>query len=408
MLHSDVSRRLGVLLLVLLFQPGPVSGQQVLPRWQAGELDIHHISTGEGDAALLIFPDGTTLLVDAGDGSRTERPPQYKAPPRPDDSRPVGERMARYIQRVHPHGKQGALDYVLITHFHGDHLDGLYDLVRHVRVQRLLDRGWPDYDQPRPFRGTMADRYRALLEEQRGRGMEVERFEAGRNDQIVLRRRPERHPSFEVRNLAVNGQVWAGEGQQARNHFPEGSKPGENPCSAAIVVRYGRFAYSHGGDLIGVPGPDEPAWHDLETPIAQVLGRVDVHRVNHHGFRDAANASFLRALQPRVHILHVWAAAQPWPDVYQRLRSTDLYPGPRDVFATAGMWEGRREHMFRLYGEEEARRHMAVLQEMAADQGHIVVRVNTAGDAYRVIVVDDGDETMRVLSEHGPYTSHSS
>ena len=40
---------------------------EYLPEWQAGYLDIHQISTGRGNAAYLIFPDGTTMLLDAGD-----------------------------------------------------------------------------------------------------------------------------------------------------------------------------------------------------------------------------------------------------------------------------------------------------------------------------------------------------
>ena len=39
---------------------------EYLPEWQAGYLDIHQISTGRGNAAYLIFPDGTTMLLDAG------------------------------------------------------------------------------------------------------------------------------------------------------------------------------------------------------------------------------------------------------------------------------------------------------------------------------------------------------
>ncbi|NJL13878.1 MAG: hypothetical protein HC913_13325 [Microscillaceae bacterium] len=42
-----------------------------LPEWQPGYFDLHHINTGRGNAAYLVFPDGTSLLVDAGDISDT-------------------------------------------------------------------------------------------------------------------------------------------------------------------------------------------------------------------------------------------------------------------------------------------------------------------------------------------------
>ena len=42
--------------------PDPTGGP--LPAWQEGELDIHHINTGRGEASFFIFPDGTNQLVD--------------------------------------------------------------------------------------------------------------------------------------------------------------------------------------------------------------------------------------------------------------------------------------------------------------------------------------------------------
>ena len=42
---------------------------QPLPAWTPGSLDIHQINTGKGNSALFLLPDGTTMLVDAGDGA---------------------------------------------------------------------------------------------------------------------------------------------------------------------------------------------------------------------------------------------------------------------------------------------------------------------------------------------------
>lgn len=36
-------------------------------QWKQGYFDIHHILTGSGDCAFVIMPDGTTMIVDAGD-----------------------------------------------------------------------------------------------------------------------------------------------------------------------------------------------------------------------------------------------------------------------------------------------------------------------------------------------------
>jgi hypothetical protein len=39
----------------------------VLPAWNEGSLYIHHISTGRGNASYFVMPDGTTILIDAGE-----------------------------------------------------------------------------------------------------------------------------------------------------------------------------------------------------------------------------------------------------------------------------------------------------------------------------------------------------
>src|SRR4051812_39870937 len=47
-------------LAAVLSAQTPTGG--TLPPWTRGTLDFHQISTGRGNAALLVFPDGTTLL----------------------------------------------------------------------------------------------------------------------------------------------------------------------------------------------------------------------------------------------------------------------------------------------------------------------------------------------------------
>ena len=97
-------------------QPG-----EALPPWSPGTLDIHRISTGKGDAVLYVFPDGTTMLADPGATGREG--PRVTAQ-RPNASRTPGEWVVRYIRHVLP---EAALDYALLTHFHGDHMGELGD-----------------------------------------------------------------------------------------------------------------------------------------------------------------------------------------------------------------------------------------------------------------------------------------
>lgn len=382
----------------------PVAGE-VLPLHAPGGLDIHHINTGEGNATLLVLPDRTTWLIDCGSLQGTTRPPGFKAPPRPDASRLPGEWVARYIQRVHPGGRAAPLDYGSVTHFHGDHMGGFLELFRHVRIRTFLDRGWPDYTKPVPFGGALAGLYKsALAEQSRQHGMHIERIRAGAADQIVLRHAPGRYPDFEVRTLAVNGEAWTGSGTEVRPRIDPGEK-NENALCAAMRVRYGRFEYFNGGDLTGMhTRPDWPASRDVESAIAWATGPVDVLLLNHHGNSDATGPFFVSVLQPRVCIAHVWDAQQVDPPVLERLRSDRLGPGPRDIFMTNGNWEGRADHILRVFGAEAGRKHLEDLKSVV-QQGHVVVRVAPGGESYHVLVVTDADESMRIRSVHGPYSS---
>ena len=398
--------RLFLMLLAALPSAAGATVGEPLPAPPAGALDIHHVNTGEGNATLLVLPDETTLLIDCGANQNVERLPRFKAPRRPDESRLPGEWVARYIRRVHPRGAGAPLDYAMVSHFHADHMAGFPELLRHVRVRTFLDRGWPGYGAPLPFGGALGALYKAALAGgAKQHGMTIERIRGGAADQIVLRHAPERHRNFEVRNLAVNGEAWTGEGTTMRRRIADGEK-NENALCAAFRVRYGAFDYYTGGDLTGwLDRPDWPASRDLESAIAWVTGPVDVMLLNHHGNSDSTNPFFVSVLQPRVAIAHVWDAQQVDPTVLGRLRSEKLGPGPRDVFMTNGEWEGRAEHIVRVFGEEAGRKHNEDLKSVAARQGHVVVRVAPGGDRYDIFVLGDADESMRVRSVHGPYLS---
>ena len=396
--------------------PGAASAQQigqVLPPWSPGTLDIHQINTGKGDSAFFIFPDGTTMLVDAGNGGRN--PPRGTAP-RPDANRTPGEWIARYIKRMLPHASAPVINYGYITHFHGDHMGSLYpnvkvsgsgeykltgiiDVGEQIPIRKMLDRGWPEYNFPRPLDNPMMENYRAFLEWQiADKGVKVQRLQPGRGDQIVLVHDARSYPNFEVRNIAANGEVWTGVGANTRQHFPpfgdlsRRDQPTENMCSMAIRISYGKFDYFTGGDMPGVPPEGAPVWHDVETPVARAVGPVEACVLNHHGNKDSMNAFFVSTLRPRVFIIPVWSSDHPGHRVLARLYSERLYPGPRDVFAT-NMIKANKIVIGSL------------LERLASDQGHIVIRVDPGGASYRVIILDDSAETYKVKAVHGPYES---
>ena len=90
---------------------------EYLPTWQEGYLDIHTIATGRGDAALIVMPDGTTMMIDAGDNAKA------KDTQHPDASKMPGEWQAIYIKHfLSQLPDKENLDYALVTHLHNDHI----------------------------------------------------------------------------------------------------------------------------------------------------------------------------------------------------------------------------------------------------------------------------------------------
>ncbi|HVP00062.1 MAG TPA: MBL fold metallo-hydrolase [Bryobacteraceae bacterium] len=378
---------LGLALLCVHSASAQTIGQP-LPPWSPGTLDIHQIQTGRGNAAFLIFPDGTTLLVDAGEVP--DRPGLEIGPARPNATRRPGEWIAQYIRDFAPR-TPATLDYVLITHYHDDHMAAIDAVGRAIPIRSLLDRG----ETPAPAAGPLVDHYRQF---RRDFGGSAETLRPGRADQIAATRNGRQYPGFEVRNVAVNGEIWTGQGDATRLAFPPGwsampkdLQPGENSFSAALRIRCGHFSYFTGGDLVGVPLDNLPSWHDLETPVARAIGAVDVLVLNHHGWLDTTNPFFLRTLQPRVVVVPAWHASHPDHGVLRRLVSPRVY-SPADLFTTTLL--------------DAPRAVFSYLREpFKSSEGHIVVRVQPGGAAYRVFILDDHNAEHLIRAIYGPYST---
>ena len=373
-----------------------------------------------GDCTFFVFPDGTTMLFDAGEMDLTN--PRTMGPrnsiQKPDATKTPGEWIVHYLRFAQKGLPKKEIDFAVISHFHGDHmgnphplsqdsksgtykLTGITTIGEHIPIKKLIDRAWPDYNYPKPLDNTMMQNYRSFLDWQKNeKGMIVEKFLAGTNDQIRLLNNEDKYPTFEVRNISVNGEVWTGVANNTRAHFPEieslkvqgGRLPEENPCSISFRISYGKFDYFTGGDLPGILNPGEPIWKDMETPVAKAVGPVEVNVLNHHGNLDAQNAFFLQSLRARVHIMSVWSSDHPGNSVLKRLLNRHIYPGPRDIFATNML-----EPNYQVIGPR--------LEQLKSAQGHIVVRVYSGGERYKVIILNDSDSTYKIKATFGPYTA---
>lgn len=377
-----------------------------LEPWRPGLLDIHHIATGRGDATLIVAPDGTTILIDAG---ATMRPDPAVLPARPNAQRRPGEWIARYLRRRLADTGRPGLDVLMVTHLHPDHigavteatppspsggyrLTGIADVAAAVPIGRLIDSDWPDYGYP-PFEDAVAsENYIAFARERAKAGGRVERFAVGSSEQLRLEHGRSAVP-FEIRNLAARGEVWTGQGVRSafppRDGIPPADRPNVNASSAAIRLGFGDFAYFIAGDLTDWADAGTRPWMDALTPAAEAAGRVDVAVAPHHGMFDAAGSKMVAALAPRIWIISAWHAAHPSLSSLERFYNPRLYAGPREIYAT-GLSPATELHEGRL------------TDRFASKEGHIVVRVAADGKSFRVVVTDNRDEEDRVMLQSDP------
>lgn len=401
------------------------SQQEKFPAWEEGVLELHHLATGRGNAMFGIFPDGTTLLVDAGDMSETHpRTLSDRNTPRtPNWSKTAPEWIVDYMYQFFPKKQKAQLDYALITHFHDDHfgemdsirtkasvgnyfLTGITAVGNLVPIKKLIDRGssYPidlkdakiqyelNRDDDYGMIPTLKNYWNFIAHQSKENGLVHETLIPGALNQIRMLKNPEKFAQFQVRNISVNGQIWTGEKEDYFSLFKKDQYPGENPLSTCIKISYGEFDYFTGGDISGVDGDGNSVFDTVESNLAPVVGAVDVATLNHHGNRDSQNTYFVRTLRPRVWIGQTWSSDHPDNNVLRRLLSKQLYPGERHLFATAMLASNNS-----VIGD--------LTKRYKSQYGHIVVRVYDSGKKYDIYVLNDQSEKREVMAKFGPYAS---
>ena len=214
--------------------------------WKKGHFQVHFIYTGVGESMFMIFPDGTTMLLDCGDHNAIGRG-ELAVPVLPSPDRHSGEWIARYVLRVNPNGRK--VDYMMLSHYHNDHggcskfyadkvirdgreyiLSGFSQAAEWLEFGKAFDRCWPEYTDPIPLVERSADNvtqmkmfYEYMT---RNRGLVVEKFREGAVDQVAMLRNPGRYPGFSVRNICANGRI-AGEDGRITDLYAERKK--DNP-----------------------------------------------------------------------------------------------------------------------------------------------------------------------------------
>ena len=265
----------------------------------ARTLDIYFIDVEGGQSTLIVTPSGQSLLVDTGFPGREG---VFQAQP----GDPHQARDANRIAAAVRDGRVKMIDFLLITHFHGDHDGGAPELAALVPIRTFIDHGTVPAEAEQTSRGTLDafQRYAAV----RAKGRHIE---PKPGDRLPLT-----GVAATVVSSAGATLTRALEGA-GRANAPCGAprspqEPHENPRSTGIVLQFGRFRFIDLGDLTGAP------LYALFCPN-DLLGPADVYLLPHHGGSDAADPAVFGASPPRVAVVNNGATKGGASDTFAAL-----------------------------------------------------------------------------------------
>ena len=226
--------------------PGPVAPA---PPRSPAPLRIDFVAVGQGDAALVTSPTGKTVLIDGGPTA-------------------AGPTLTALLRARHA----TAIDLVVLTHRHEDHLGGIAEVVRAFPVRLFMDAPFPHrsliYER---LLETLQDRHVMVRTAARGRTIDL-----GGGATITLLTPPD--PPITRSRSDVNAN--------------------------SVVVR---LDYGATGVLFAADAePQTERWllaSDAQLP-AQIL------KVAHHGGRYSSTAPFLTAVAPMAAVISVgWSTS---------------------------------------------------------------------------------------------------
>jgi len=250
-----------------------------------GRLHVYFLNVGQGDAILVMAPDGRQILVDGG---------------------PSPTALLNELGAVLPFWDR-TLDLVVLTHPDGDHITGLIPMLDRYRVVRVLDV--PQSDAA-PEAVPWLERLQTygVPRDYARRGMRVP---VGEMLFTVL------HPGPEPLT---------------------GTASDDNNNAIVLRLDYGRFSVLLSGDA---EREAEEALIAAGLPL-----RADVLKVGHHGSNSSTSAAFIAAVQPQLAVISVGQEnpfGHPHPAVLARLAGiqvlrTDRHGRIEVISDGAQMW----------------------------------------------------------------------
>lgn len=270
------------------------------------QLEIYLIDVEGGQSTLFVSPSGQSLLIDAGWPGNAFRD---------------ANRIADACKRAHVK----KIDYVLITHYHMDHVGGVPQLVKKMPVGTFVDHG-TDRETSKSSQVPYEDYQKAIA----GAGHLVVKP----GDSIPVK-------GLDVRVVSADGnvidQALAGAGQANAACSGVEQKPvdnTENARSVGVVITYGKLRMVDLGDL---------TWNkelDLMCPNNK-LGHADLLIVSHHGTTPSNSPALVHALAPRVAIIDNGAKKGAERVAWDTVKSS---PGLQDIWQLHFADAGGKEH----------------------------------------------------------------
>jgi beta-lactamase superfamily II metal-dependent hydrolase len=236
-----------------------------------GKLQVHHIDVGQGDAILIITPQGQLAIVD--DAAYND--------------------CAPFVDYVTGLGITD-FDYNFASHYHADHIGCLDDLINAGVVLNITG-----YDRGYSYSSATYTNYVNALGSKRHTITKNETItlDAGSANPVT------------VKCVDLNGA----------GVYPVGGSD-ENSKSVVLKVSYGAFDEVMGGDLTGGSG------NDVETTVGPAVGDVEVYKVHHHGAATSTNDNWLTATTPEVGVICVGnnSYGHPTADALTRLHNHNV------------------------------------------------------------------------------------
>jgi competence protein ComEC len=216
-------------------------------------LRVTFLDVGQGDAAIIEFPDNRVLVLDGG-----------AAPPAGTiDFGRLAVSPALWHHGIHH------VDTVALTHGHGDHAGGLGAVIDAFRPYRLVTGRLLDEDLPAACSVRSMAAGRGCRTVRLHRGMVLRR---GDVDLVVLHPPPPGVPVVDIDD--------------------------PNNRSLVLLLRHGRVRMLFAGDL-----ETEGEALVLASPLARLARNCRVLKTGHHGAPDANGRRWLEHVSPDVAVV---------------------------------------------------------------------------------------------------------